>query len=49
MGGVLILGLLEGLVLATFLGLIVLLFSTKRRNTIVVGKVAEYRSVSQSG
>ncbi len=48
MGGVLILGLLEGLVLATFLGLIVLLFSTKRRNTIVVGKVPNtevYRSL----
>ena len=37
--GVLALGLLEGLLLAAFLGLIVLLFGTKQRNTAVLGKV----------
>ena len=48
LGGVLLLGLLEGLLLATFLGLIVLLFGTKRRNTAVLGKMpgtAVYRSL----
>ncbi len=37
--GVLALGLLEGLLLAALLGLIVLLFGTKQRNTAVLGKV----------
>ncbi|NJN55946.1 MAG: STAS domain-containing protein [Anaerolineae bacterium] len=48
MVGVLLFGLLEGLILATFLGLVVLLFGTKRRNTSVLGKVPEtavYRSL----
>lgn len=39
LGGVLLLGLLQGLLLATFLALVVLLFGTKRRNTAVLGKV----------
>ena len=46
--GVLAFGLLEGLLLASFLGLIVLLFGTKHRNTNVLGKAkgtAVYRSV----
>jgi high affinity sulfate transporter 1 len=45
--GVLALGLLAGLLLAALLGLIVLLFGTKHRNTSVLGKVPEtsiYRS-----
>ncbi|MBX3061080.1 MAG: SulP family inorganic anion transporter [Anaerolineae bacterium] len=37
--GVLFLGLLEGLLLAAGLGLVVLLFNTKRRNTHVLGQV----------
>lgn len=47
--GVLLLGLLEGLLLAAFLGLIALLVSTKQRNTSVLGKVPEtdiYRSLA---
>ncbi|MBE2225537.1 MAG: sulfate permease, partial [Anaerolineae bacterium] len=46
--GVLAFGLLEGLLLAAFLGLIALLASTKQRNTSVLGKVPEtaiYRSL----
>ncbi len=46
--GVLLLGLLAGLILAALLGLIVLLFGTKHRNTSVLGRVPEtsiYRSV----
>jgi sulfate permease, SulP family len=46
--GVLLLGLLQGLLLAAFLGLMALLFSTKRRNTSVLGKVPDttmYRSL----
>ena len=46
--GVLAFGLLEGLVLAAALGLVVLLFGTKRRNTSVLGKVPEttiYQSI----
>jgi MFS superfamily sulfate permease-like transporter len=46
--GVLALGLLWGLLVAAFLGLIVLLIGTKRRNTSVLGKVPEtniYRSL----
>ena len=46
--GVLALGLLAGLLLAALLGLIVLLFGTKHRNTSVLGKVPEttiYRSI----
>jgi high affinity sulfate transporter 1 len=39
MFGVLAFGLLEGLVLAAILGLIVILFGTKHRNTSVLGKV----------
>lgn len=49
MVGVLLLGLLEGLLLAAFLGLIALLVSTKQRNTSVLGKVPEtdiYRSLA---
>ncbi len=37
--GVLLLGLLAGLLLASFLGLLVLLIGTKQRNTAVLGKV----------
>lgn len=37
--GVLSLGLLEGLLLAAGLGLVVLLFNSKRRNTVVLGRV----------
>jgi high affinity sulfate transporter 1 len=37
--GVLLLGLLEGLLLAAGLGLVVLLFNTKRRNTHVLGRI----------
>ncbi|HRQ41313.1 MAG TPA: sulfate permease [Chloroflexota bacterium] len=37
--GVLAMGLLEGLLLAAGLGLVVLLFNTKRRNTHVLGQV----------
>jgi len=37
--GVLAFGLLEGLLMAAFLGLIVLLIGTKQRNTAVLGKV----------
>ena len=46
--GVLALGLLEGLLLAAFLGLIMLLIGMKRRGTYVLGKVPEtavYRSI----
>lgn len=46
--GVLAFGLLEGLLLAAFLGLLVLLVGTKQRNTFVLGKVPEtdiYRSL----
>jgi high affinity sulfate transporter 1 len=46
--GVLAFGLLEGLLLATFLGLTVLLIGTKRRNTTVLGNVPDtdlYRSI----
>jgi len=46
--GVLALGLLEGLVLAAFLGLIVLLLGTKKRSTSVLGNMPEtavYRSL----
>jgi MFS superfamily sulfate permease-like transporter len=46
--GVLALGLLEGLILAALLGLVVLLFGTKQRNTVVLGKVPRtevYRSL----
>jgi anti-anti-sigma factor len=46
--GVLVFGLLTGLLLAAFLGLIVLLVGTKKRNTSVLGKVPDtsiYRSV----
>ncbi|MBE2220765.1 MAG: sulfate permease [Anaerolineae bacterium] len=46
--GVLLLGLLQGLLLAAFLGLAALLFSTKRRNTSVLGRVPDttvYRSL----
>jgi len=46
--GVLALGLLAGLILAALLGLIVLLFGTKHRNTSVLGRVPEtsiYRSI----
>lgn len=39
--GVLLLGLLEGLLLAAFLGLLALLVGTKRRNTSVLGKVRD--------
>jgi MFS superfamily sulfate permease-like transporter len=39
--GVLLLGLLEGLLLAAFLGLLSLLVGTKRRNTSVLGKVKD--------
>ena len=45
--GVLALGLLQGLLLAAGLGLLVLLFRTKQRNTSVLGKVPDtaiYRS-----
>jgi MFS superfamily sulfate permease-like transporter len=47
--GVLTLGLLEGLLLATMLGLIVLLLGTKQRSTYVLGKVPGtpiYRSLA---
>jgi high affinity sulfate transporter 1 len=46
--GVLALGLLEGLVIAALLGLITLLFGTKKRSTYVLGKepqTAVYRSL----
>jgi len=46
--GVLALGLLQGLIIAAMLGLLVLLFGTKRRNTFVLGKEADttlYRSI----
>lgn len=46
--GVLALGLLEGLLLAAFLGLLVLLFGTKQRSTYILGKVPDtpvYRSL----
>ncbi|MFO7680247.1 MAG: sulfate permease [Chloroflexota bacterium] len=46
--GVLLLGLLQGLLLAAFLGLAALLFGAKRRNTSVLGKVPDttmYRSL----
>lgn len=46
--GVLALGLLEGLLLAAFLGLFVLLVGTKHRSTYVLGRVPEtpiYRSL----
>ena len=46
--GVLAFGLLEGLVLAALLGLVVLLFGTKQRSTVVLGKVPEtavYRNI----
>jgi high affinity sulfate transporter 1 len=46
--GVLVFGLLAGLLLAAFLGLLGLLFSAKTRNTFVLGKVpdtAVYRSL----
>jgi MFS superfamily sulfate permease-like transporter len=46
--GVLALGLLQGLIMAAMLGLLVLLFGTKRRNTFVLGKEADttlYRSI----
>jgi len=39
--GVLLLGLLAGLLLAAMLGLVVLLFRTKQRNTTVLGRVPE--------
>jgi len=48
MFGVLAFGLLAGLILAALLGLIVLLFGTKHRNTSVLGKVpgtAVYRGI----
>jgi high affinity sulfate transporter 1 len=48
MFGVLLLGLLAGLLLAAGLGLTMLLFGTKQRNTFVLGKVpatSVYRSV----
>ena len=48
MAGVLALGLLRGLVLAALIGLLSLLWGTKRRNTSVLGKVAEtavYRGI----
>ena len=46
--GVLALGLLQGLVLAALLGLVVLLFGTKQRNTFELARVPEtavYRSI----
>ena len=46
--GVLALGLLEGLLLAAFLGLFVLLVGTKQRSTYVLGRVSDtpiYRSL----
>lgn len=46
--GVLLFGILEGLLLAVFLGLLGLLFSTKRRTTAVLGKApgeTVYRSL----
>jgi SulP family sulfate permease len=46
--GVLLLGLLAGLLLATFLALLVLLVGTKTRNTAVLGRVpgsTEYRAL----
>ncbi len=39
--GVLAFGLLQGLLLAAFLGLVVLLFGTKQRSTSVLGKVPD--------
>ena len=39
--GVLAFGLLEGLVVAALLGLVVLMYGTKQRNTSVLGKVPE--------
>jgi high affinity sulfate transporter 1 len=47
--GVLALGLLEGLILAALLGLVVLLFGTKQRNTATLGKVPQtevYRNLA---
>ncbi len=47
--GVLAFGLLEGLLIAAFLGLVVLLFGTKQRTTTVLGKVPEtavFRSIA---
>lgn len=49
--GVLAFGLLEGLLLAAFLGLIALLAGTKQRNTSILGKVPEtniYRSLEHN-
>ncbi|MCP4360617.1 MAG: sulfate permease [Chloroflexi bacterium] len=48
MVGVLAFGLLQGLLLAALLGLVVLLFGTKQRNTFVLGNVPDtvvYRSI----
>ncbi len=48
MVGVLAFGLLEGLLIAAFLGLVVLLVGTKQRSTTVLGKVPEtavFRSI----
>jgi high affinity sulfate transporter 1 len=48
MFGVLLLGLLEGLLIAAGLGLLVLLFGTKHRNTSVLGQVPDtkiYRDI----
>jgi SulP family sulfate permease len=48
MVGVLVFGLLQGLLLATLLGLLTLLAGTKKRNTTVLGKVPNsevYRSI----
>ncbi len=39
--GVLVFGLLEGLLLAAGLGLVVLLFNSKRRNTVELGRVPD--------
>ena len=39
--GVLLLGMLAGLLLAALLGLVVLLFGTKQRNTAVLGRVPD--------
>ncbi len=47
--GVLLLGLLAGLLLASFLGLVALLVGTKNRNTAVLGRVTgstEYRDLN---
>ena len=48
MAGVLMFGLLEGLLMAAFLGLIALLVGTKQRNTSILGRVPDteiYRSL----